>query len=672
MSAPDSHQNTRNLKLDLDLLNKVITEHLTNNGDIFVVQNLNQVVLAAGFIRFTRAIEFFDERVEKKGSTDKEYIISHGTALAAVLLLIMSGEFQSLLNIESRLNKLPFHILLDLPHEVCTEDLNRHVCARALEAFFDYDCRKFFAEFALHCIMEFGIDASEITELHIDSTTYMTYHMESRDELIALAESQDQLDELSEASPDDVGVLERGNDTKADKSNSDVDAEASEPEAVHAMRVTNEGRACPRLTRGVSKDHRDDLNQYTVYNVTDGHTGVTIYSEIRDGNASDAKSFAEIVRDALPSLKQDLDNLRYIVGDSKLFTEEALTAASQSNTDVITRMPANFIPVKEICATVDDPNSLPPLYPEDEWKEIHGKSSCVPRGCIYKGLNMWGFELTGLLVYNKNLIAKKKHTFEKKAKHELAELKKQLKQTFKCVEDAKKHFASVLKQAYLCDISEPEYEEHKVLARRGPKSKDPAKNPMRVDSVKICAEVSINHERLIHEVEEDCLYLIVTTDVKRDWVPHELLEAYRRNAVCERLWRQTKCKRMFLERFFLKNEWRLEALLCLVQIACLAQVLMENKIRQGQAEHRVWIPDPEHKELETKSTYRRTSNYFKDNGPKVVYYNDGTATVTGVDQTILSVLACLGNEWLELILSDRYRIHIDSLPRMRLPTISVL
>ena len=163
-----------------------------------------------------------------------------------------------------------------------------------------------------------------------------------------------------------------------------------------------------------------------------------------------------------------------------------------------------------------------------------------------------------------------------------------------------------------------------------------------------------------------------STDVKRDWVPHELLEAYRRNAVCERLWRQTKCKRMFLERFFLKNEWRLEALLCLVQIACLAQVLMENKIRQGQAEHRVWIPDPEHKELETKSTYRRTSNYFKDNGPKVVYYNDGTATVTGVDQTILSVLACLGNEWLELILSDRYRIHIDSLPRMRLPIISVL
>ncbi len=572
MSAPDSHQNNRTPQVDLDLLNKAITEHLTNNGEIFVVQNLNQVVLAAGFIRFTRAIEFFDERVEKKGSTDKEYIISHGTALAAVLLLIMSGEFQSLLNMESRLNKLPFHILLDLPHEVCIEDLNRHVCARALDAFFDYDCRKFFAEFALHCIKEFGIDASKITELRIDSTTYMTYHMESWDELIALAESQDQLDELSEASPDDVGVLERGNDTKADKNNSDVDAEASEPEAVHAIRVTNEGRACPRLTRGVSKDHRDDLNQYTVYNVTDGH----------DGNASDAKSFAEIVRDALPSLKQDLDNLRYIVGDSKLFTEDALTAAAQSHTDVITRMPANFTPVKEICATVGDPNSLPPLYPEDEWKEIHGKSSCVPRGCIYKGLNMWGFELTGLLVSNKNLIAKKKHIFEKKAKRELAELKKQLKQTFKCVEDAKKHFATVLKQAYLCDISEPEYEEHKVLARRGPKSKDPAKNPIRVDSVRICAEVSINHERLIHEVEEDCLYLIVTTDVKRDWVPHELLEAYRRNAVCEHLWRQTKCKRMFLERFLLKNEWRLEALLCLVQIACLAQVLMENNLRQGQ------------------------------------------------------------------------------------------
>ena len=582
MSAPDSHQNTRNLKLDLDLLNKTITEHLTNNGEIFVVQNLNQVVLAAGFIRFTRAIEFFDERVEKKGSTDKEYIISHGTALAAVLLLIMSGEFQSLLNMESRLNKLPFHILLDLPHEVCTEDLNRHVCARALEALFDYDCCKFFEEFALYCIKEFGIDASKITELHIDSTTYMTYHMESMDELIALAESQDQLDELSEVSPDDVGVIERGNDTKAYKSNSDVDAEASESEAVHAIRVTNKGRACPRLTRGVSKDHRDDLNQYTVYNVTDGHTGVTIYSEIRDGNASDATSFAEIVRDALPSLKQDLENLRYIVGDAKLFTEDALIAAAQSNTDVITRMPANFIPVKEICATVGDPNSLPPIYPEAEWKEAHGKSSSVPRGCIYKGLNMWGFELTGLLVYNKSLSAKKKHTFEKKAKRELAELKKQLKQTFKCVEDAKKHFASVLKQAYLCDISEPAYEEHKVLARRGPKSKDPAKNPMRVDSVRICAEVSINHERLIHEVEEDCLYLIVTTDVKRDWVPHELLEAYRRNAVCEHLWRQTKCKRMFLERFLLKNEWRLEALLCLVQIACLAQVLMENKLRQGQ------------------------------------------------------------------------------------------
>jgi len=75
------------------------------------------------------------------------------------------------------------------------------------------------------------------------------------------------------------------------------------------------------ITYGYSKDHRPDLKQAVLDLMVSQDGGMPLVSQTWDGNASDSQMFKDRA-EALLSTFNDSPTPRYLVADSKLYSEE--------------------------------------------------------------------------------------------------------------------------------------------------------------------------------------------------------------------------------------------------------------------------------------------------------------------------------------------------------------
>ena len=92
---------------------------------------------------------------------------------------------------------------------------------------------------------------------------------------------------------------------------------------------------------------------------------------------------------------------------------------------------------------------------------------------------------------------------------------------------------------------------------------------------RIYVDVTINEAQVSEKAEQECLFVLVTSDVERDWTMRELLEIYRGNQVVEDFWTVLKDKQLFLPALYLQKEERVEALLWLLQIVVLGYYVIQ-------------------------------------------------------------------------------------------------
>lgn len=72
---------------------------------------IRPMFLASGFLIHTSFTQFIDERLPKK---EKSFIVSYGETLAAILLTMISGLYESLSTVRSVLKNIPIKQLLGL------------------------------------------------------------------------------------------------------------------------------------------------------------------------------------------------------------------------------------------------------------------------------------------------------------------------------------------------------------------------------------------------------------------------------------------------------------------------------------------------------------------------------------------------------------------------------
>jgi transposase len=77
------------------------------------------------------------------------------------------------------------------------------------------------------------------------------------------------------------------------------------------------------ITQGDSRDHHPDLNQVMLELIVEHQAGIPVLMQPLSGNSSDAKSFAQTVRDHIEQLQSTYGTM-YLVADSALYSAENL------------------------------------------------------------------------------------------------------------------------------------------------------------------------------------------------------------------------------------------------------------------------------------------------------------------------------------------------------------
>ena len=544
----------------------IYAENQSNNPGVSEAQELGRALLMAGYLRQINFINEVDLCCPKLG----QHHVTHGEVAAMATCLIGAGLYKSQ-SAASKFIRTHNEILAMLGIEqtkACY--FTRDIIGETLAALWKADClSQLYSKFALRGGNYLGL-LEEITKLTIDSTNDVSWKSKSQD----------------------------GKDGMI------------------------------KIVHGKSKVHRNDLRQYSTVGISSPQFGALLALSVEDGNVSDIKAFPNLLMRKLPQLVEDFPNVQFISGDSKLYSPWSFSLSQYYGLHVVTRAPDLLKYVKD---ALKDLSGMEPVYSEDEFANDRRKHRHMPH---YKWINAPTIalrakdipedapdelrqlvgqttSLKALMVKNPSLLATKTRTLTKEAEEELKELESKCRQKHMCGNDAEAAVNRAKKSAKYCTVEELGYKVEFKRARRGKPSKDKTKNDYKISTVQPIVEVRIDAERLDRLIKSDCVYVIVTTDVERDWTPRELLELYHGNSVIEEYWRTSKDGELLLPRLWLENEDRIEALVWLQHIACLGLHVIGNKLNQAAEADPLVVP-PQHDPSfpESKLTPARVMRYL--------------------------------------------------------------
>lgn len=534
------------------------------------------MALIAGFIRETGFIALLDERLKPKM---RAHNISHGEAIALLMLSMTNGRYTAIYDLIDNFTNVPVDLLLEREH-LQAKFAQKDVILSALQAVSEYGSQKLFQEFACHAHKFFVVGST--VAIHMDSTSISLYHrLDDKDvdeDVISIP--FEQLDTIQQEELKQI-ALQACKDGKSIKIKVGVNQDSPEQTS------SSKNNDIARVLLGNSKDMRMDLGQFVIISVTDSN-GIPLYFEVADGNANDKTLFAETAKEILPILSKEFSDLKYVIADSAACTQNFFNAVLANGKHVITRMPDNMKLAKEQLLFTSTSN-MQPVYPEQKDGLLFKPVSAEP----YEGV-----KVTGYLYYNPSLRATKTPTYWHKANKELKTLENELKKTFSCKADAESHFKRLKNKAKFVTIlaeTDPKTGEYlfdatEVMTRRGRKSKTPEKNKTRLKDISVKYSIELDIDNIKTHIDRECMYVLVTTDIKSKPSPAELSGLYKNNCQVEQLWQKLKNSRFAHKAVHITDRARMEAFLTIVGFYLLATTCLQVKLRTLATTGAIRIP----------------------------------------------------------------------------------
>ena len=525
------------------------------------------------------------------GKAGSHVKVNCGAVTKALVMQLLSVPYQTLSGTVEFYKRRPLCALLN--QDIMPEDLNRHVLSRYLDEVYELGAEKLFVLCARKAARKLDL---KISEAHIDSTSFHYDGSEKDEEECSL-----------------------------------------------------------RIAAGYSRDHRPDLPQVISLMISDGGSKLPLYQRAVSGNTHDNKSFWETLTQAWPLIIEQFKDLKYLVGDSALYSEENFIKAYENNIKIVTRVPDGTNLAKKCFAqALNAAGAMTDINPE------------APDGvkCMWcEDAVVGGQNIRLLLIDNRNLKEQKTAAVQRRAQKEYEKLTQKLKKLStdpcQCRKDAEKAVEKLLKSCKLCVLSGIGYEEvYKHTSRGRPRKGEPA--PTVLACVKVTGKVMINENAVKATIAQETLYLIATNDTKREWTPAELLGTYKRQSVIERHWRLLKDPTLFLDALYLKTPHRITALLWVMSTALLVYSCLEYRVRGVMASKQLTIPDPEHKKEQNQPTLKRLFKYMENNNLSLNYVAlTGRLHVSGLTQPLMQLLAALGIEIAKYYSPLQYEPYLD-------------
>lgn len=596
------------------------------------VMPIGPMFLGAGFLTYTCFIPFMDEKLPKK---EKNFTVSHGEALAAILLTMIGGVYESLSTVHSVLKNLPIKQLLGLEayRNISAADFSRDVLSAALDALAaalsDASSSTLFTDFANYAYSKFQ-DPSDVLSVHMDTTSIVLYH------------------KLDDKDDEKIMELTFGNKKKEQK----------QKEAIF------------KILRGYSKDKRFDLGQVVISGFT-SDTGVPLHFDVHNGNASDKLTFASLAHQVLPKIKELCTGLKYLVCDSAGATKECFEntclAKEPDGTHIVSRLSDNFSLARNLIFNTS-PSSMELADPENPETSIRTKTV---RDVLWNNVRV-----KAILVFNPSLKSTKKRTFNDRAEKEMQDLQKAVKKTFACPADAVKHLNELRQKSKLCDVTLVPAKQQKdspfsVASRKNSKNTpevDPLLNEYEFDekllekkSYRVNTTISICQDAVDWHVEKGCMYVLTTTDTESDRTAIEFVEIYKNNIKVETFWKKFKDCRLNLDSVFLRKRSRIKALLCLASFNVFASTCIENKVRMMVDKKILKIPkfyvtEPSKSNLvNERPEWSTISRIFNHDNVHVQVHDRGRKAFVVMTPITKTILEGLGSAWQSLTNPEIYR-----------------
>jgi transposase len=333
------------------------------------------------------------------------------------------------------------------------------------------------------------------------------------------------------------------------------------------------------VSKGYSRDHRDDLDQVVLELITESRANLPMMMRPLSGNASDKTSFKDAIERHVGQLRDDDGPSVIVVTDSAGFNRECLAACQRQGLRWVMSVPATVGEARRRLEEVD-PEKLRPLA---------------------EGYRYAAFSTTYAEVEQRWLAIYSEAARERAAKRVDKELLKQgdkerkafdelRRQRFHCPEDAWRALAAFREKLGVLEVHGAEAIELRRYQSAGKPATDAVPESVTYHlGGALAAPIAVRERRL---VRRSC-FVLATNELDEGALGDpEVLRAYKgQSSKVERGFRFLKDPMFLASTLYLKRVERVMALLMVMTVCLLVYAALEYRIRQTLAEHEASVPD---------------------------------------------------------------------------------
>lgn len=437
---------------------------------------------------------------------DPQQKVTTGQAVVSMIINGLGFSNRRLYLYPQFFEKKPVELLIG--KNVSADELNDDAIGRALDRVFMYGCTELFC-----CISYAAVQQENVQKKfgHLDSTTFSVHG------------------EYQSSDSDDAAI---------------------------------------RITYGRSKAKRPDLKQIFLNLLVSSDGGIPLFMQVLDGNSSDSVTFRRTVSEFKRGLKKHLQDITYLVADSKFYCKETLELV-KNDLLWISRVPDNITEAKEVI---------------EETAVLLSELTPLQEGYLYKkrSLQYGDVKQRWLIVYSMSALERAKRTVAKNIKKEFETLKKQIKtlkkEDFYCKKDACAALHHIQTKSKYHAIELERIEVKKRYAKKGRPSKS-KKNEKTITYFPHYT-VTPDTEAITLETTKKALFIVATNELsEKKLSDHEVFCNYKGQQNVEKGFRFLKDPLFFASSLFLKKPERIVALTTIMCLSLLVYSIGERKLR---------------------------------------------------------------------------------------------
>jgi len=381
------------------------------------------------------------------------------------------------------------------------------------------------------------------------------------------------------------------------------------------------------VTQGYSRDHHPELNQVVLNLIVENQSGIPLWMKPSDGNQTDTKAFATIIKEHIQSLKKGCAEDMQLIGDAALYTNKSLEVFKEHHISFTSRVPMTIAEAKDLQSKVS----------AMEFEMLDENYQASRHGIIYAQIPQhW-------VVY-KSTHAKHKEdkTLQKTMmKNSIAEMKaldKLTKSLFYCEADATEALGQYRSKLKWIELQNAQIASKPIFKGKGRPKKDAIPHMIQYH-ISAIASMPIDAMKTASDSESG-LFILATNNLELS--SQELLTRYKSQQRVERGFRFLKSPEFLCDSLFLKKPERIEALLMIMTLSLMVYAALEYRIRKELKDNNKTFPNQVGKPISNPTARWVFESFFAIH---LLFIPSATQQVVGLLARHCIVLDLLGKRY---------------------------